>query len=307
MHLKKIIKTKIVCLLFFASVSAYSQPFGGGSGTEQDPYQLSTLAHLEELSGYMLSVPVNYRDKHYILMNDITDTLRVCMGGSINPTGFFAGVFDGQGYSITLGLNSCPPGQILAFIPAAIDNFVIKNLTVNGYVATDNISGSMYMGGIVGAVGLPVNTSASDGYIINCINNAKIYGRHDVGGILGCVLSGKVTIDNCINLSEVSNYFFYSDNRVGGIVGNVAINTKEIIIRNSINYGFVKGTGFTGGILGGCNIPSYHSTSIILENNFNSGVVQSNGNNVGCIIGKSSPNTILINNHYDKQMCGEED
>ena len=80
---------------------------------------------------------------------------------------------------------------------------------------------------------------------------------------------------------------------------------------NNLNKGFISvydnnaknpTLNGIGGILG---VAGDHNATI--SNNFNSGVVQSNLQNVGCIIGRVGTNTILINNHYDKQMCGEED
>ena len=44
-----------------------------------------------------------------------------------------------------------------------------------------------------------------------------------------------------------------------------------------------------------------------VENNFNFGVVVGDSE-VGCIVGKNNGGSgNIINNHYDKQMCGEGD
>ena len=285
-----------------------------GSGTEQDPYQLSTLAHLEELSDSLIwggKILTNkYYNKHYILMNDITDTLRVCLGhGDGGPKGTsFAGVFDGQGYSITLGLDSCPPHDHtrVALFPILQGNFVIKNLTVNGYV-----NGAL-AAGIVASVGVNSFSSViTNGRIINCANNSKIISAVSAGGIAGEIAGAIVTIENCINLSEVQNNNYLAEMKAaGGIVGNIAtsFNQKEITILNCINYGFVKSDNLAGGILGGC-YEYFYKYNLILENNFNSGVVIG-GSKTGCITSCIPTGKFIItviNNHYDKQMCGEED
>ena len=65
----------------------------------------------------------------------------------------------------------------------------------------------------------------------------------------------------------------------------------------------MKGTDRVGGIIGVVGL------NVIVANNFNSGVVEGDSN-VGCIIGDfqfNSTNNIIENNHYDKQMCGEDD
>jgi len=80
---------------------------------------------------------------------------------------------------------------------------------------------------------------------------------------------------------------------------------STLIIRNSKNSGFVKSNYNSGGILGGV-LNNFFFGELIIEGCINSNVVEG-GLRAGCIVGNRKGFGTLINNHYDKQMCGEED
>jgi len=192
--LKNIVKTKIVCLLFLASVSSYSQPFGGGSGTQQDPYQLSTLEHLLELSDSVVNAH-NFRDKHFILMNDITDSLRVPIGyrqHGFSARIFRGGTFNGQGHSINLAIEGFDTGGLFC----EIANTTIMNVVINGYVR------EMRWGSTGGIVGKINQGGTEPSKIINCVNNAYISAVGLAGGIVGWVCN-ELIIKNCINIGTI--------------------------------------------------------------------------------------------------------
>jgi hypothetical protein len=62
----------------------------------------------------------------------------------------------------------------------------------------------------------------------------------------------------------------------------------------------VKGIKAVGGIVG-----NIFSSNVYISNNSNFGVVVGE-EDTGCIVGKNNNGAIISNNHYDKQMCGEE-
>ena len=86
MSIKKIIKTKILCLVFFIPVFSYSA--WQGAGTETDPWQITSRRCLEALAGSVNSSPsnnpatgVNWSvGKYFKVMNDITDSVRTMIG-----------------------------------------------------------------------------------------------------------------------------------------------------------------------------------------------------------------------------------
>jgi len=317
MDVKNIIKTKILMIIVLLSLGTVknlsAQPSFQGSGTEADPYRIYTLADMEELSHNMI-YRLNshlYYNKHYILMNDITDTLRVCIGYTGLPNNFntqfarlrFSGVFNGNNFSINLGIDSCPPasGNSNSLFVFVDSGYVIKNLTVNGYVNEHSAVGAS------GIIGTALGNSQSK--IFNCINNARITGSQIAGGVVAAT-HGHTNIDNCLNLGSItitatSGSSTPDWNTAGGIIGGVVgFSGDTLIIRHSKNSGFVNSNYNSGGILGGVWDNNTFNRELIIEGCINSNVVKG-GLRAGCIVGNRKGIGTLINNHYDKQMCGE--
>jgi len=191
-------------------------------------------------------------------------------------------------------------------------------------------SNSSYIGGIVG-------TNFSQGIVSKCMNTSDIF--FDGGGIAG---GNAGIIDNCINMSNITITVPLSNgvNQIGGIVSltsgesfilnNINLGNVDCIVcagslgggrnggiagvafggafpvisaptvSNNASYGFVKGINRVGGIIG-----DVFNQYVNVFNNFNSGVVIG-VSETGCIVGRNNGGNIS-NNHYDKQMCGEED
>jgi hypothetical protein len=60
---------KFICLIFLLfSVSVFANEFAGGSGTEDDPYLISTPEQLKNLGKYRFMEDIN---KCFRLINDI--------------------------------------------------------------------------------------------------------------------------------------------------------------------------------------------------------------------------------------------
>ena len=192
-----------------------------------------------------------------------------------NPTPasvIFAGNFDGQGNTISnlvidcgkgendpaydaVGLFGCVSGTIknVALTDLSIsaacdyvggiagrlmDNAVISCCTVQG-----SISGAVYegdgdaygsqMGGIAGAT----ENACENVRIENCVNEATLNGRIEVGGIIGSAdgrFEQSVTLLNCTNKGKVNGGSYH----VGGIVGSA----DGTVISSGINEGAVTGT-----------------------------------------------------------------
>ena len=285
-----------------------------------------------------------YGDLHFKLMADITDTFRTVIGHN-NPAIIhrWNNHFDGNGHKIVVSItqNSNLGTWFLGLFGFADNYSVIENLTVEGivsgiaevggicgmnygliqnctnYVSVTSIGGwsggicgdnwgeilhcvnlgsvksnFLYIGGICGI---------NRGNISYCINVGNIKETDEVGGIVGRnSIAGSSSnslniLENNLNIGTVEG-----QNIVGGIVACIAWNINNNDIKNNVNAGFVKGNDAVGGIIGAVSV----STNSTISNNFNSGVV-SGETNWGCIIGLNLGTVTLINNHYDKQMCGE--
>ena len=94
-------------------------PYGGGTGTQSDPYQISTAQHLANLA-YMVNDGKEYKGKYFVMTNDITLNENVIASDGKNtqhnydqykiwkPIGrcgyfsddVFHGTFDGRGHTV---------------------------------------------------------------------------------------------------------------------------------------------------------------------------------------------------------------
>ena len=162
----------IVTISGFPVVYAFS---GAGSGTEFDPYVITTVAQLQEMN--------NELDAWYVLGNDIdaSETSGWNSGQGFNPIGEggnpFTGHFDGQGYIIrNLYINRPLEYQVGLFGSFGESGFSADVQRV-GLVDVD-ITGDKYVGGFAGQ-----NRYGST--ITCCCVTGSVSGNEKVGGFVG--------------------------------------------------------------------------------------------------------------------------
>lgn len=211
-----------------------------GSGTESDPYQISTAEGLKW-----------FRDKvnnAKNAANNIEDT-KICAeltkdidlsGEAWTPIGIggafyagtppYSGTFDGKGHTIkNLSIDS---SAHYVGLFGYVYGGTIRNLTVSG-----SVKGSEHTGGIAGA--------ANGGTFENCANQCAVQGG-TTGGIIGFATEeGTLIVRDCYNVGSITTT---TGNSVGGIIGQ-CINTSGTI-RNCYNAGTVTGTASVGAIIG---------------------------------------------------------
>ena len=288
MAVKKIIKTKILCLVFFIPVFSYSA--WQGAGTETDPYLITSRECLEALADSISvtqSVWVDNwsKNKYFILMQDITDSVRTMIGF---PK--FQGHFNGQNYKITLAIDNQMVSSNVGLFARVDDGATLSNIVVDGYV--NGGSNGLYVAGAVGYCLLCTLTNITN---LAAVNVTRHTTNAVAGGVVAYLNQGYVI--SSINLGNITGTAYL----VGGIAGRALGAT----IMHCINYNFLKENNGFGGRVGG--IVGVADGGCTISNNFNSGVVEGGSNSkVGCIVGLNDGGTV-INNHYDKQMCGEEE
>ena len=215
--------------------------FGGGTGTEGDPYLISSLDYLCSLSSAVYAGN-SMSGVYFKMTGDISIPAipspspaspdaaagTIVYAGSFLPIGFdarpFRGVFDGNGFSIT-------------------------NLTDLGYIT--NVSSDItFMGlfGYVGAEGAVMNLTID----ASCAVTLTLVGSGSenikAGALIG---ANKGTVDNCINNGSVSVNRSYdgpsnSDKRESNVGGIAGFNESTGFIENSQNFGAISLT-FDGG------------------------------------------------------------
>lgn len=198
--------------------------FAGGTGMENDPYQINTA---EELAYFAKTVNEGqpYNGLYIVLKNDLdlNNQEWTPIGKSRNP---FKGNFDGDNHTVTGMKISGALDYVGLFGECTRYNVysAIKNITVKDSV----INGKSGVGAIVG--------SAVEINIENCRSIAnKINGQRRVGGICGyfCGYSHGGKVSQCYNSSEVSG-----KRSAGGIAGMGDRCTAE----NCLNTGEIKVT-----------------------------------------------------------------
>lgn len=228
-----------------------------GLGTPEDPYQISTVEDLRNISGQY--------DKHFILVSDID------MEGvdDFSPLGSwstpFTGTLDGNGYKIKNFKMDSEAIYIALF--AYAKNAVIKNLVMEN---TD-VTGERYVAGLVGV--------AIDSTIENCSVQGSFQGHDYIGALVGnargatkvknCTADATVTGDNFLGLivgefrslrvsggriSSIEGCYgsgsVHGKYQVGGITGYLNAEGGLGLLQNNSMRGQVSGIDYVGGIAG---------------------------------------------------------
>ena len=234
------------------TVWSFSTPPGLGSGTEEEPYQISTFVQLQFVS----QMP-DYWDMHFV----VTDDIVIGPGVSCIPIGnvseHFNGVFDGNGH-------------------------VIRGL---------HVTGAEYLGlfGIVGSYGLVENLGVEDAVIECTVGSAGILaGRNDYGKISNCYSTGAVnggdnsqflgglvgdndgtnSISYCYSTAAIT--CAYNPSYLGGLLGSNGGSITHCYSTGSVSGG--DSSHSLGGLIGGnasfgCDIDNCYSTGAVTGGN----------------------------------------
>lgn len=257
-----------------------------GSGTETDPYQISTAEGLKWFRDKVNSAKTKEETKICAVLTEDIDLNNepwtpIGIGEDTRKEDLpYSGTFDGNGHTIS-GLNvnyGDKNGGLFCYVKSA----TIKNLTVAGSVTYSSGDGIAY-GGIVGY--------ADSSTIENCTNRCTVTGRWYAGGIVGW--SADSDIIGCANFGNISSPF-RSGGICGIVIGQVDAYGIDATIRDCYNVGMVSGK-YAGGITG-------HSDSsdidILIANCYNVGSLHGS-TNTGEIIGDlSGPTCTTIDNCY---------
>ena len=199
-----------------------------GSGTEGDPYLISSLDNL-----FWVTKTISSWNSYFKQTSDIDASSSSGWDGGqgLAPIGngstFFSGSYDGDGHTINgLYINRTASDYIGLFgminNSAVVKNIGVSNVNFNGH---DNV------GGLIGY---------NSGTITKCYLTGSINGVNQTGGLVGENLSGTVT--DCYSTASVNS----TGLNVGGLVGSNDIGT----VTNSYSTGPVSGNNPVGGLVG---------------------------------------------------------
>lgn len=239
--------------------------FGGGAGSVADPYQIYTLAQLNNIRG-------QYLDKHFRLATDVDATPTASwkdivtgpvvgfspIGDSTSP---FRGSFDGMGRSIAgLWIDRSSTSYVGLF--GAITNATLRNLVLTNAHVKGSSSVGILAGLARGNSRLEyVFTSGS----VTCQNTVA-------GGVLGNLGAGSV-LNKCGTDARVVSVGWGA---AGGLVYQC-----DGSISNCYAAGYVKGAYLIAGLVGvqvGNLSDSYSLSTVVATSDIAGGLV---GNNHG--------------------------
>ncbi len=244
--------------LSMLSTSVFAQ-FAGGSGTQNDPWQIASAQHLNNLRNYL---GPGHRNKHFIQTADIDLGVPPYNQGEgwepigvIGPGSQFESSYDGAGHKIS-GLYINRPDEnhqalfgILfgsvrdleledvnvtgrSIVGALVGHHAGWNVVINGCHSSGYVQG---FGSIGGLLGLSAYSKLSD-----CHSSATVTGVEYTGGLMG--LTESAEIHNCHSSATVTGAQY-----TGGLIGIVF---NDTIIFNSHSSGKVSGEYATGGFVG---------------------------------------------------------
>ncbi|BDF07328.1 hypothetical protein [Emergencia timonensis] len=172
----------------------YTVDFAGGTGTAQDPYQLSTAAQLKTLADLVNAGNIEYNSKYYKLTANI-DLSSICSSnnGSWTPIGnssnSFGGKLDGNHQTIS-GLYIDKPTSDYQGLFGDISgsSAFVRNLKLTDV----NITGNHRVGAIAGSV--------SYAEITGCTVSGSVTGYKNIGAVAGTASGSGVSsndVDGC--------------------------------------------------------------------------------------------------------------
>lgn len=254
----------MLSLILLNSMTIYAQ-FGGGKGTESEPYQIKTANHLAELATKVNGGEL-YSGKYFKMMNDIDLSQWIADNNPSEgwtPIGYyihgqhnkpFKGIFDGDSYTISGMYINQPNKDAVGLFGYTFNSAKIQNIYLKG----SSITGNYYVGGIVGR--MAGNVEKSDRQVIaihNCHNYVNINGDVYTGGIAGAIDVGdyyygvtKAEITSCCNMATIKNARY---GNIGGIAGVIWGGIGSVVSFSKCdNYGSIESASATktGGIVG---------------------------------------------------------
>ena len=288
----------------------YATSFAGGTGTETDPYLISTPQQLAYLS-YLIniySLPSLYCSKYYEQTADLDMSAYYWDAIGYNSNGrYFCGGFDGGGYTISgLFTESDSDYQGLFGFVRCLEsdkNYYIRDV----HIINSTIQGGSDVGGIIGYIGASIWSLSLE--IHDCSMSGAVAGRYGVGGIIGGIgLSSDNSIEakiyDCCNYASIRLSEVTASNG-GGIIGTASLSERcNLLVAKCFNVGdVISESGHCGGIIG-VGRSSYVNFCVTIGNCYNRGNVESE-EYVGGIIGYVDKYATIYNCYNTGLISGD--
>lgn len=252
-------------------LTSSASAFAGGNGSQAAPYQIATCAQIKDIDNSAANL-----DAYYQVTADLdcgADGSSIMVGAydlGDSEYAYFSGVFDGQGHSITINVESDNDDSFYGLFrqteSRGDDPTVIRDVRVTGSVSATSAN---YVGGLVG--------QARETSFIDTYSDTTVGGYEYVGGLVGAfdAYNDPVEISNSGSIGSTTG-----EDRVGGLVGHLSTFDGEggatTTLNNLTSSSAVTGVSQVGGLVGRLTMPLDSS----LENSYTTGNVTANGEQV---------------------------
>ncbi len=215
-----------------------------GTGTEEDPYMIYSVADWNILSD-KVNAGNTFSGKFICLCADIGTAQNpiTSMVGNNSSSRPFSGTFDGQGYTLTVDYTSND------YETRSAPFSLVHDATIKNLIVTGNCGSAGRAAGIVGEC-------SSLTTVINCISSVTISGGPYIGGIS---IGGHYHIEGCLFNGTING-----TSSSGGLVGYDEPDTKIINCLFAPQYGssISGGTFYNHGSGGATITNSYYTTAL---------------------------------------------
>lgn len=241
--------------------------FAGGSGTENDPYQIDDGAQLAYLASEV-NKGQTYENSYFVLTADIdlanhdwTPIGNSFSGLLFNRTDYslFAGNFDGKGHTISnisMGAESSPlESDVFGLFGATggkLSNVNLDGVTIYGTAKNDNVSG--YVIGLAGALAGSASGPIENCHVTNLNMTMKIPDANRrvywIGGLVGA-LDGSQYIKECSASGTIKE--LSGKGSIGGLIGELGRAAKITYSRADVALDVTpdyRGGADVGGLIG---------------------------------------------------------
>ena len=279
---------------FTLDLCAAEKPAFEGSGTEDDPFQIKTVADLKKLdelvTGGETFADVFFKQMADIDMSEVSDWNGI---GTMYTAGtdYFAGKYDGANFGIS---NVAMKSEVnySGCLFNDVRNAEIKNVTIH-------IASTTGKGGVAGLVG-----TAHNGLLIsNCVVKGEITGSHHCGGFLafgpngygGGTACAPVIIDSINEATVISTK---------SAAGFMAKPQNYVIFTNCVNKGtivYIKDDndgdgagGFISSVTKGDFVGCSNEGAVYYAEAASIAAYKENPNNVSNVYGQFGPGARMI-------------
>ena len=261
-----------------------ASPFGGGHGTEDEPYRLCAPHQLAGIGNGTSFLGDHFVVARNIDMEGVGDVHMI--GDAEEP---FVGVFSGEGKSISRLTMGGGQDDIIGLFRFVGDGGVIRDVVLEDV----DVSGRYIVGDLVGANSGEIHNSQvsgqisaeeghagglvgtnMDGSIVGSLSSATVSAKLSVGGLVG---GHGGTIEDSHSDGEVEG----TERAIGGLVGGTSGAAEILDSTSSATVYGGEGSDSVGGLVG------VHTESSLIKRCESSGDVSGEATTVGGLVGAS--------------------